>query len=120
MVAADNEKTPLFGLWRAWWHRIPACWCICADRQTERDRHLQLGHADVQSVCSGLELDQWRVRPVGFAIAAPEDGPQLPSGYPGMAVLALIPPLWFAVMNPKVRAYYAGEEHQLGVDQQPT
>jgi alkane 1-monooxygenase len=49
-----------------------------------------------------------------------EDSPQLPSGYPGMAVLALIPPLWFAVMNPKVRAYYAGEEYQLSADQQAT
>ena len=33
-------------------------------------------------------------------------------------VLALIPPLWFAVMNPRVRTYYAGEEHQLNAGQQ--
>lgn len=33
-----------------------------------------------------------------------EDPPRLPSGYPGMFVLAAIPPLWFAVMNPRVRA----------------
>ncbi|MBY0515560.1 MAG: alkane 1-monooxygenase [Bacteriovoracaceae bacterium] len=31
-----------------------------------------------------------------------DEAPQLPSGYPGMILLALIPPLWFKVMNPKV------------------
>lgn len=30
-------------------------------------------------------------------------GPQLPSGYPGMVLLTLVPPLWFAVMNPRVQ-----------------
>lgn len=39
--------------------------------------------------------------------------PQLPSGYATMVVLALFPPLWFKIMNPKVEAYYKGEEHQL-------
>ncbi|CAM3642723.1 alkane 1-monooxygenase [Parendozoicomonas haliclonae] len=42
-----------------------------------------------------------------------EESPQLPSGYAGMVVLALLPPLWFRVMNPRVEAYYQGEEHQL-------
>ncbi|WP_397378655.1 alkane 1-monooxygenase [Pseudomonas sp.] len=42
-----------------------------------------------------------------------DDSPQLPNGYAGMIVLALFPPLWRAVMDPRVRAYYAGEEHQL-------
>src|SRR5690606_20850358 len=31
--------------------------------------------------------------------------PQLPSGYTGMFVLALLPPVWFWVMNPRVRAW---------------
>ena len=31
-----------------------------------------------------------------------EDAPQMPTGYPGMMVLALVPPLWFKVMNPEV------------------
>lgn len=31
-----------------------------------------------------------------------EDAPQMPTGYPGMMVLALLVPLWFWVMNPKV------------------
>ncbi len=42
-----------------------------------------------------------------------EVSPQLPSGYATMVVLALIPPLWFKVMNPKVEAYYQGEEQHL-------
>lgn len=39
--------------------------------------------------------------------------PQLPAGYAAMIVLAMIPPLWKRVMNPRVEAYYRGEEHQL-------
>ena len=31
-----------------------------------------------------------------------DDSPQLPTGYPGMIILAIIPPLWFRVMNPLV------------------
>ena len=30
------------------------------------------------------------------------ESPKLPSGYAGMLPLALVPPLWFAVMNPRV------------------
>jgi alkane 1-monooxygenase len=30
------------------------------------------------------------------------DAPQLPAGYPAMVVLALIPPLWFAEMDPRL------------------
>lgn len=32
-----------------------------------------------------------------------DDSPQLPTGYPGMMVLAWIPPLWFAVMHRHMR-----------------
>lgn len=32
-----------------------------------------------------------------------EDAPQLPTGYPGSMILAMIPPLWFYVMNKKIR-----------------
>lgn len=35
-----------------------------------------------------------------------DDSPQLPSGYATMVVLALIPPLWRRIMNPRVKAYY--------------
>ena len=42
-----------------------------------------------------------------------EIAPQLPAGYAAMIVLATIPPLWKRIMNPRVEAYYRGEEHQL-------
>jgi alkane 1-monooxygenase len=42
-----------------------------------------------------------------------EESPQLPGGYAAMYVLALIPPLWKRVMNPRVEAYYQGEMDQL-------
>jgi alkane 1-monooxygenase len=32
-----------------------------------------------------------------------QDAPQLPTGYPGSMILAMIPPLWFYVMNRKIR-----------------
>ena len=31
-------------------------------------------------------------------------GPQLPTGYPGMMLLSLVPPLWFAVVHPRIQA----------------
>jgi alkane 1-monooxygenase len=34
-----------------------------------------------------------------------DDAPQLPTGYAGMVLLALLPPLWFRVMNPRVVAW---------------
>lgn len=34
-----------------------------------------------------------------------EDAPQLPSGYPGMVLLALVPKTWFRIMDPKVQAW---------------
>lgn len=42
-----------------------------------------------------------------------DDSPQLPGGYAAMYVLALIPPLWKKVVNPRVEAYYQGEMDQL-------
>jgi len=35
--------------------------------------------------------------------------PRLPSGYPGSFMLAVIPPLWFLVMNPKVMEWTKGD-----------
>jgi alkane 1-monooxygenase len=32
-----------------------------------------------------------------------DDAPQLPTGYPGMMLLATVPPAWFRVMNKKVK-----------------
>jgi alkane 1-monooxygenase len=38
-----------------------------------------------------------------------EDAPQLPTGYAGMLLIALIPPLWFRVMDTRVVAHYYGD-----------
>jgi alkane 1-monooxygenase len=37
-----------------------------------------------------------------------EDVPQLPSGYATMVLVALVPPLWFRIMNPRVLAQVGG------------
>lgn len=34
-----------------------------------------------------------------------EQAPELPVGYPASMLMALIPPLWFAVMHPQIRAF---------------
>jgi len=31
-----------------------------------------------------------------------DESPQMPTGYPGMMLLATFPPLWFKIMNPKI------------------
>jgi alkane 1-monooxygenase len=31
-----------------------------------------------------------------------DQAPQMPTGYPGMMLLSLVPPAWFAVMNPRI------------------
>ncbi len=46
-----------------------------------------------------------------------DDAPQMPTGYPGMIVLALIPPVWFAVMNPRVKALQEKYPEELRVAQ---
>lgn len=34
-----------------------------------------------------------------------EEAPQMPTGYPGMMLLSLIPPLWFLIMNRRISQY---------------
>ena len=36
-----------------------------------------------------------------------DDSPQMPTGYPGMMLLALMPPLWFIVMNKRIKRIQA-------------
>lgn len=38
-----------------------------------------------------------------------EQAPQLPSGYAGLLLVAYVPPLWFRLMDGRVRAHYAGD-----------
>ena len=42
------------------------------------------------------------------ALRSFEEAPELPSGYGTMTVIALIPPLWRRMMDPKVIAHYSG------------
>jgi len=37
------------------------------------------------------------------------EAPALPTGYAGMILLALVPPLWRSVMDPRVAAHYGGD-----------
>lgn len=39
-----------------------------------------------------------------------EASPELPTGYPGMMLLSLLPPLWFRTMNPRAREWERGEQ----------
>ena len=34
-----------------------------------------------------------------------DQSPQMPTGYPGMMIVSLIPPLWFKIMNPEVEKH---------------
>ena len=43
-----------------------------------------------------------------------DESPQMPTGYPGMMLLSLIPPLWFAVMHKAIQDYK--NNYQQGVD----
>lgn len=36
-----------------------------------------------------------------------DNSPQMPTGYPGMMILSLIPPLWFWIMNKRIRKIQA-------------
>jgi alkane 1-monooxygenase len=38
-----------------------------------------------------------------------DEAPQLPTGYAGMILLALVPPLWFRVMDRRLLAHYGGD-----------
>lgn len=41
-----------------------------------------------------------------------DNSPQMPTGYPGMILLALVPPLWFRVMHGKLRLFNAAERQE--------
>jgi alkane 1-monooxygenase len=48
----------------------------------------------------------WPARPY-YKLRNHPDSPQLPMGYAGMALLAMFPPLWRRVMDPRVQAHRA-------------
>ncbi len=44
----------------------------------------------------------WKASKKYQALQSHEDAPQLPTGYPGMMLLSLVPPLFFAVVHPRL------------------
>jgi alkane 1-monooxygenase len=40
-----------------------------------------------------------------------EEAPQMPTGYPGMMLLSLVPPLWFYIMNKKLREMETDQQY---------
>jgi alkane 1-monooxygenase len=48
----------------------------------------------------------WPARPY-YKLRHHPEAPQLPTGYAGMALLAMVPPLWRRVMDPRVAAHRA-------------
>ena len=45
-----------------------------------------------------------------------DDAPQLPSGYAGMFLVAYLPPLWFAVMNPRLLKAVDGDVQRINFE----
>ena len=41
-----------------------------------------------------------------------ESSPQMPLGYPGMAVLALFPPIWFRIMHKRLAEFEMSQQHR--------
>jgi alkane 1-monooxygenase len=77
-------KREPFGLMHAWNADHLLTNSMLANLQRHSDHHL---HA-------------WKP----YATLAPLPGPQLPTGYAGCIVLAMLPPLWFALMHPRIQA----------------
>ena len=54
-------------------------------------------------------------------LESPQAAPQLPTGYPGLIALALIPPLWYWVMNPRLERFLDSKidekENEQGVEE---
>ena len=44
-----------------------------------------------------------------------DEAPQLPSGYAGMILIALFPPLWRRVMDHRLLAHYDGDVHRANI-----
>lgn len=42
-----------------------------------------------------------------------ENAPQMPTGYPGMMILSLFPPIWFSIMNKRIDAFQLAHQEIL-------
>lgn len=78
----SNGKREAFGMMHAWNTDHVATNSMLANLQRHSDHHM---HA-------------WKP----YATLEPLPGPQLPTGYAGCLILAMIPPLWFALMHPRL------------------
>ncbi len=84
----DGSKRGAFGKMHAWNADHIVTNSLLANLQRHSDHHM---HA-------------WK--PYATLEDTPE-GPRLPTGYAGSIILAAIPPLWFALMHPKLKALQA-------------
>ncbi len=78
-----NGQRESFGVMHAWNADHVATNSMLANLQRHSDHHM---HA-------------WKP----YATLAPLPGPQLPTGYAGCIVLAMLPPLWFALMHKRLQ-----------------
>lgn len=78
----DGGQREPFGMMHAWNADNVASNSMLANLQRHSDHHM---HA-------------WKTYPT----LEPLPGPQLPTGYAGCLLLAILPPLWFSVMHPRI------------------
>jgi alkane 1-monooxygenase len=84
-TGGTDGKREAFGMMHAWNADHIMTNSLLANLQRHSDHHM---HA-------------WK--PYGTLQAMPQ-GPQLPTGYAGCLLIAAIPPLWFALMHPRLQA----------------
>lgn len=85
--SSTNGKRETFGMMHAWNADHVVSNSLLANLQRHSDHHM---HA-------------WKPYPTLLALP----GPQLPTGYAGCLLLAMLPPLWFALMHPRIAALQA-------------
>ena len=85
----DGGKREAFGMMHAWNADHVATNSMLANLQRHSDHHM---HA-------------WKP----YATLEPLPGPQLPTGYAGCLLLAMVPPLWFALMHPRIDKLMANQ-----------
>jgi alkane 1-monooxygenase len=86
-VASENGKREPFGMMHAWNADHVFTNSLLLNLQRHSDHHM---HA-------------WKP----YETLEPLPGPQLPTGYAGCILLALVPPIWFGLMHPKLDALAA-------------
>ncbi len=81
---ADGTKREAFGMMHAWNADYVVTNSLLANLQRHSDHHM---HA-------------WKP----YATLEPLPGPQLPTGYAGCLMLAMLPPVWFKLMHQRIAA----------------